>query len=79
MRGLMVFSRLALAATLAVMTGLFWATDAAFAALASSTITTVTTDIATYQTMVSTVMAAVILVVLARVGWRLLRRLVSSF
>lgn len=53
--------------------------DTARAALASSTVTAVTTDIATYGTMVSTVMAAVILVVLARVGWRLLRRLVSSF
>lgn len=79
MRAVRVFTRLALLATLALSTGLFWASDAAFAALASSTITTVTTDIATYGTMVSTVMAAVILVVLARVGWRLLRRLVSSF
>lgn len=47
----------------------------AAAAIGSSAVNAVTTDIATYGVLVSTIMGAVILVVLAVVGWRLIRGL----
>lgn len=70
-----------LAAALAMVGAFFLGFDPvpAAAAIASTQISTVTTDIGTYQTMVSTVMAAVLLVVLVRVGWGLMRKLVKGF
>ena len=58
---------------------LFLVPSVSGAAIASAAVTSVTDDIGTYTTLVSTVGAVVITVVLARAGWMLLKRLVRSF
>lgn len=62
----------------AAAAGVVFGLSPVLAAVPSASVTAVTTDVATYGVLVSTIMGAVILVVLARVGWALMRRLLND-